>query len=209
MSDIIVLGESRRAAVIRFVPAGLLLGLALGVAARGWMRWISTEPEFSWSGTISIVVVFTLYTTAQAAARSVRARSTSGRKVAGTRLLAGVASLGLFGAAGAVMFPTVLLGSLAMWRSGMRRTVRVVLVAVAVAVAAFVARGIVDDHGWSFATIGRLGLFACIYSTVIVLSEPTVAPVPDGWRPPRLAVAIACGLFATGVAVALYVGGIQ
>jgi hypothetical protein len=31
--------------------AGLGLGLVWGIAARVWMRLISTEPEFSWSGT--------------------------------------------------------------------------------------------------------------------------------------------------------------
>ncbi|MET7281210.1 hypothetical protein ABZS29_23435 [Kribbella sp. NPDC005582] len=35
----------------RAAAAGLALGLAWGAAARVWMRLISTDPEFSWSGT--------------------------------------------------------------------------------------------------------------------------------------------------------------
>ncbi|TDO67438.1 hypothetical protein EV651_103350 [Kribbella sp. VKM Ac-2571] len=39
----------------RAALAGLGLGLAWGVAARIWMRLISTEHEFSWSGTGMII----------------------------------------------------------------------------------------------------------------------------------------------------------
>lgn len=34
---------------------GLALGAAWGMAARAWMRMVSTSPEFSWSGTLGIV----------------------------------------------------------------------------------------------------------------------------------------------------------
>ena len=36
--------------------AGVVLGLAWGVAARGFMRLITTSPEFSWEGTLSIIL---------------------------------------------------------------------------------------------------------------------------------------------------------
>jgi hypothetical protein len=39
----------------RAALAGLGLGLAWGIAARVWMRLISTDPEFSWSGTGGIL----------------------------------------------------------------------------------------------------------------------------------------------------------
>ena len=39
----------------RRATAGLVLGAGWGVAARAWMRLISTEPEFSWSGTLLIL----------------------------------------------------------------------------------------------------------------------------------------------------------
>lgn len=39
----------------RTAAAGLALGAGWGVLARVWMRMISTNPEFSWSGTLLIV----------------------------------------------------------------------------------------------------------------------------------------------------------
>jgi hypothetical protein len=57
---------------------GLALGAAWGVAARGWMRLVSTEPEFSWAGTLAIVglgAVFGLLV-----ALSWRARHAKGRR---------------------------------------------------------------------------------------------------------------------------------
>ncbi|MEO7235398.1 MAG: hypothetical protein ABIW80_08490 [Lapillicoccus sp.] len=44
---------------MRRVLAGAGLGLALGVAARWWMRLVSTQPELSWSGTGLILALFT------------------------------------------------------------------------------------------------------------------------------------------------------
>ncbi|MET9268542.1 hypothetical protein [Kribbella sp. NPDC003557] len=43
--------------VLRSAAAGLGLGLAWGVAARVWMRLISTEPEFTWAGTLVILAL--------------------------------------------------------------------------------------------------------------------------------------------------------
>ena len=46
------------------IPLGFIGGLTLGVVARLWMRWIVTDPEFTWGGTIGILVGFTLFFTA-------------------------------------------------------------------------------------------------------------------------------------------------
>ena len=43
--------------VLATFGAGVLVGLAWGVAARGFMRLITTSPEFSWAGTLSIVLL--------------------------------------------------------------------------------------------------------------------------------------------------------
>ena len=40
---------------------GLALGAVWGVAARAWMRMVSTSPEFSWSGTLMIVVLGAIF----------------------------------------------------------------------------------------------------------------------------------------------------
>ena len=37
------------------IPLGVVAGFLLGIIARLWMRWISTDPEFTWSGSIYIV----------------------------------------------------------------------------------------------------------------------------------------------------------
>ncbi len=46
--------------LLRGAALGLALGAAWGAAARGWMRLVSTEPEFSWEGTLAIVGFATL-----------------------------------------------------------------------------------------------------------------------------------------------------
>jgi hypothetical protein len=49
---------SRRVAGWRVILVCLLAGALWGVVARVWMRIISSHPEFSWSGTLFIVMVF-------------------------------------------------------------------------------------------------------------------------------------------------------
>lgn len=157
---------------------GVALGLLLGVVARAWMRWISTDPEFTWAGTIGIMVAFTVFATAHATAHVVRSRSGS-RAVRGmTRGLAGVLSLGIFGAAGSVMLPTVVLAAWAVWRPTWR-WLRVVLLSLGAIAPVWVGRSIVVDFGWSLATIGRLLTFVAIYTAVIWLVGATVRPSPE------------------------------
>ena len=50
-----------RHAVLRAALIGFGLGAAWGVAARAWMRLVSTSPEFSWSGTSMIVGVSAVF----------------------------------------------------------------------------------------------------------------------------------------------------
>ena len=45
----------RGVVLLRAAACGLGLGAGWGVLARVWMRMISTEPEFSWTGTLLIV----------------------------------------------------------------------------------------------------------------------------------------------------------
>lgn len=188
---------------------GPVVGLGIGVVARAWMRWITVEPEFTWTGTIAIVVAFALFFTAQATARLARVRARSPRRVAGVRTAAGVLSLGLFAAAGAVMFPSVLFGSLASWRTGLGRVVRSLLAVAALPAAIFVVSTMVDDHGWSLATFGRIVVFAGIYASVIAATRPTVEAVEGGWVASRRSIAFTVLVFASFIGVALYFGGIE
>ena len=192
-----------------FVAAGASGGLTLGIIARAWMRWISTDPEFSWAGTIAIVASFTVFGAAQSAAAVARIRVKRPAGIAVFRVLAVVLSVGLFGAAGALMFPTVLFGSLAVWRSDVPKFVRVVCGAIALPGAVFVLAGIGEDHGWGVTTIGQMVLFLLIYAVIVAATGPSAAPRANGWRPSQRQVLVSGGLLALLIGVALYFGGIQ
>ena len=172
----------------RWVAIGALAGFSVAVIARLWMRWISTDPEFSWAGTIAILTGFTLFGAMQAGAASCRRRQRSRRRTTLVRVVSGLLSVGIFGAAGAVMFPTVLFGGLAAWRRDWWPAARVVSAVAAAPLAVITTGEIVDDFGWSIATVGRLALFTSIYAAVITATGPTFAPIDDGWRLPRAVV---------------------
>jgi hypothetical protein len=168
-----------------WVPIGAVAGLCVGVIARLWMRWISTDPEFSWAGTIAILTGFTLFGSAQAGVAVYRRNQHARWRTNLVRVLSGVLSLGIFGAAGAVMFPTVSFGGLAAWRSDWWRVARAISACAAAPLVVVTAGDVIDDFGWSIATVGRLSLYVAIYAVVIVATKPTLAPVADGWRLPR------------------------
>lgn len=158
------------------VPVGFVAGGAAGALARGWMRWISVTPEFSWAGTIGIVMGFALFGTVQSAAWAARRAEWSRARVTVVRLVAVPLSLGLFMAAGALMFPTVAAASLALWRSNWWRAVRTLLALAALPGVLYVSKTIVDDFGWNPVTAGRILLFLAIYAAIILCTRPTVAP---------------------------------
>ncbi len=76
---------------------------------RGWMRFISTTPEFTWSGTGFILAVSAV---AGLGLGLVEAARRSGRRR--TWRLAGLMGIGVFSNVGLFMAPTVLLGGLAL-----------------------------------------------------------------------------------------------
>ena len=98
-------GSPRRARgvrALRTLGVGLLAGFVWGVVARGFMRLLAEDPEFTWSGTLYIVgtasVVGGLVALVRLARRSGRSRW--------WRLL-GLPFVVLFGAAGALLVPGV------------------------------------------------------------------------------------------------------
>ena len=92
------------------VAAGALLGLAWGVSMRAWMRFISTNPEFSVAGTLFILGAATI-------AGSLLGLARHRRRLGGTGWWRfSLLSLGLLGAGGAVMWPTVVLWAAAIGR---------------------------------------------------------------------------------------------
>ncbi|MEO7423259.1 MAG: hypothetical protein ABIU87_12820 [Ornithinibacter sp.] len=80
--------------------AGLVGGLAWGVVARGFMRLLTNDPEFTWSGTLFIVGLATI---AGLAVGTVHGARTSGRS-AWWRLV-GIPFLGIFLGAGMMLLP--------------------------------------------------------------------------------------------------------
>lgn len=100
---------------LRPVGAGLLLGAGWGVLARVWMRLISTQPDFSWTGTLMIVG---LAAVAGAVLGVVRAARHARRR--GWWRLAALPAMLLFLGPGIPLLPAFLLGG---WAWGSRRPV--------------------------------------------------------------------------------------
>lgn len=151
-------------------------GLVLGVIARLWMRWISTEPAFTWSGTIFIILAFTIFTSAQATVYVLR-RGVKTRRLTSIIRGGGIfLTLPLFTGAGAGMFPTVALASIALWQKKIDKKIRIALLIISLVIPVIGIKGIGSDFGWNIQTFGRSLLVILIYSVVILLLKPTVTP---------------------------------
>ena len=162
------------------LAGGLLGGTALGIAARAWMRLISDNPEFTWGGTMFIVIGFTIFGVAQAVATigRRRARRPAARRV--TRVVGVVGMLPLFVAAGGVMLPTVVGGGLSFARTEWPNSARASCLAVAAVPVVFAARGIVGDFGLSLHTVAGVLLLLALYGTIARSARSTFALPPTG-----------------------------
>lgn len=160
----------------KIILAAVFGGLTLGIVARLWMRWISTDPEFTWAGTLGIVISFTIFATTQATIYVLRKRVISRRLTSVIRGIGTFLTLPLFTAAGAVMFPTVILASIALWRKKIDKRVRIVLLLISFVIPVIQIKDIGSDFGWNIITLGRSLLFILIYSMVILLLKPTLTP---------------------------------
>ena len=187
------------------IPCGLVAGAIWGAVARGWMRWVSTDPEFSWGGTLMIVIAFGIFGMAQAAVTASRRRGRRRRILTAVRVGGVIGTLPLFVGAGALMLPTVMAGGPVIWRSDWRRWVRYVFGAVALLPIVVVITSLVSDFGVLGAIPRSVGLVA-IYGAVVAATWATFSPQHDGWRAPRrirLLGAIGAGLFLLVVSVGL------
>jgi hypothetical protein len=107
----------------RYASAGFLLGATWGVAARVWMRVISTAPEFSWGGTLSIIGAAAVIGTALGVVHAARRRGGS----AWWRLFALLVPV-IFASPGVVFLPAVVLGGWGLRRGVIGRVVAVVAI---------------------------------------------------------------------------------
>ena len=160
----------------KLILSAVLGGLVLGIIARLWMRSISTDPEFTWGGTIGIAICFTLFAATQATIYVLRRKVLTRRFTSVIRGGGTFFTLPLFTAAGAVMFPTVLLASIAIWRKKIDTRVRIFLFVISFVIPVIQIKKIGSDFGWNLETLGRSSLFILIYSIVVLLLKPTLTP---------------------------------
>ncbi len=197
----------------RRVLAGMLLGaaggFALGAAMRAFMRLISDEPEFSWSGTIFVVMVFVIFGTTQGLAGGGRRAGLARRWLTPLRLVGGFGIMLTMGAAGAIMAPTTLGAGLARHRRDWPRWARALCGLLAAAnvtvVSVITLRGQATDlEPW----LGLLLMVGC-YSVVVAATGATLAPQPDDWALARWAkLAVAIGLVVPAVLLTVAIVGL-
>ena len=110
----------------QLVLAGALAGLTWGVLIRLWMRLISTNPEFTWGGTLYILGAATILGVGVGgAAAGRRSPRRWARRV--TRVLGGISLIFLSVAAGVILVASVLPATLAFAERRWWMPVRVVL----------------------------------------------------------------------------------
>ena len=95
---------------VRYVAVGGLAAAAWAALFRLWMRAVSDDPSFTWTGTMYIVLAPTVLGTIVHAVILVRERRRARRVL---RAVLGVLTLSLGMAAGAVFLPTLVFGTLA------------------------------------------------------------------------------------------------
>lgn len=163
---------------------GLVGGLAWGVFARIWMRFISADPDFTWSGTLFIVIGFGIAGLAQSGAYLGR-RAALGRSrmtVLRVATFAGLLPLGM--AAGGPMFPTIVLAPLALTHNEWSARSRLLVGVVALLPVLFIATVLLDDLSVIRASAGFVW-FLAVYAGIIWAARFTLAPQKDGWKAPR------------------------
>ena len=146
--------------------ASFVAGAALGIVARIWMRFITTDPEFSWVGTLFIVVGFGVVFLGQAGVYLGRRSGLGTFGFVALRVLAIVTLVPLAGAAGAFAFPIIVFSPLAIIRTGWNRWLRLLLGVLALIPGVFVAFTLFSDLSVIRATIGVVW-FALIYSILV------------------------------------------
>jgi len=156
---------------VGFIIRRGLVGCAVGVFARLWMRLITADrPEFTLSGSMLVVSAFGLLGVASGLAHALRPAGRGTGVI--VRVGAGLLLIPLFFGAGATMFPTVLFGSLAMHRNLWNHWVRLFCGVLALVVPTFV---VATTELTSGSFLGVL-MFVTTYVTVVWFVGPIVGP---------------------------------
>ena len=144
------------------------------------MRVIAADPDFTWSGTIGILVGFTIFGLAQSVAALARRRQWRRWPIRFARVAGFVGMLPLFMAAGGLMMPAVVGCGLAVWRANWPKAVRALPALLAMADVGFVGKGIVDDFGWSARSVAGIVAMVVVYSAIVWATRATFASAVKG-----------------------------
>lgn len=158
-------------------------GLVWGVVARVWMRFIASSPEFTWSGTLFIVIGFGVAGLAQAAVHLGRRRQLRRPGLTALRVLGVVSLLPLSFGAGALGFPIIIFAPLAMTQTSWSARTRMAAAGVAFVSAVLVAASIFENFSFGRATLGT-AWFLVIYAVIVRVAQSSLAPQADGWKAP-------------------------
>jgi hypothetical protein len=188
------------------IPAGLAFGALVGVASRAWMRLISSDPEFSWAGTLFIVAVFAFAGLTQGIALAVRTRGWRWWPQLPVRAVAAFAALLLGGGAGIVMLPAIVTGALATARTDWPRALRVVVAGIATvnALALLWLLG-TEPLGWR-CPVGWLTMLP-LYAVIIGGVSLNLRPLAGGPVLRRRSTAVAAAAVVGGGILALALVG--
>jgi hypothetical protein len=160
------------------LPASFLTGAVLGIVARIWMSFITTHREFSWEGTLVIVIGFGVMFLGQAGVYLGRRSGVRPSGFVALRVLAIVTLVPLAFGAGGIAFPIIVFAPLAIIRTGWNRWLRLLLGVLALIPGVFVAFTLFSDLSLIRATIG-VGWFALIYAVLVWAASFSFAPRHD------------------------------
>ena len=155
-----------RAPAVLVLFTSFLAGAVLGVVARIWMRFITTDPEFSREATLFILIGFGVAFVGQAGVHLGRNNGVRPTALVALRILALFTLLPLSFGAGAVGFPVIVFAPLAIIRSGWSRWLRALLGALASLAVLFLTFTLFSDLSLIRAAVG-LAWFALIYGVLV------------------------------------------
>ena len=150
----------------QLVLAGAVLGLTWGVLARLWMRLISTDPAFTWGGTIYILLAaMILGLGVGGAAAGRRSPRRWARRV--TRVLGGISMIFLSGAAGIIMVASVIPSTLAVFERRWWKPVRIALLALSL-LPLRAARTEIEKSGGTIKVTIATAIYLALASVVVI-----------------------------------------
>ncbi len=157
------------------VGLGLARGVAIGVAARTFMRLLSGDPEFTLSGTLFIIGLFTIFGTMQGVVAGTRARNARRRFTAPVRFLGGFSYLILGLGAGIIMAPFLWTMGPALAHREWHRRIRIGLAAVAALNLIGVIAMQMNEEDFRWVHIVAFALLLATYLAAAWTAGPTFA----------------------------------